>query len=140
MKIDEYASSFVGEPYSWGSWSVCEWAVQQTLKELGIVSEKKTFKNPTAVMRGESSASPHYVWHVSDFYGSYAGEFDPDLYELEITFTKKPAQFKIGDKVYTRHYEVYLYTVIGLYKNTVVVVNENDDEIEYFEADELKHA
>lgn len=108
MRIDEYAMMFVGEPYSWGTWSVCEWVVQEALKEFGLMTEKKTFKNVEVVPYAADQ------WYVRELNGRTHGYFASHEWDMEITFTKKSEPIHVGDMVNHDEGSYGPYKVLGI--------------------------
>ena len=94
------------------------------------MTEKKTFKNV--------SVYPDYNTKGWTVYNE--GSFSPNEWDMEVTFTKKPKPFNPGDRV---HVEDSWYheggTVLVQYKEQVVVVEE-DDSIQVYDAADLVHS
>jgi len=65
------------------------------------------------------------------------GSFPRDEWDMEVTFTKKAPQFPVGAKTKSKYSNAYTYTVLAQWKDTVIVVDESDNEIEHFDADDL---
>lgn len=94
------------------------------------MAEKKTFTGDVDVQAWS------HQWRVDDTNGN-VHTFPHADWDIEITFTEKAPRFQVGEKVYSEYSSAYTYTVLAQYKDTVVVVDENDDQFEYFEAAEL---
>lgn len=104
------------------------------------MTEKKTFKN--AYIHNEIHGDYHegdMSWRIfqSEGFGETTGKFDSSEWDMEVTFTKKAPQIPVGARVRPKYSTAYTYTVLAQWKDTVVVVDVNDDEIELFDADDL---
>jgi len=96
--------------------------------------EKKTFKN--ALIEMELDGRCYVVTH-SEGLGNPHGQFHMNEWDMQVTFTKKAPQFPVGTKVCSKYGTAYTYTVLAQWKDTVIAVDESDDEIEHFGTDEL---
>lgn len=92
------------------------------------MAEKKTFSTKT------DDGSLQYGAGIY-FYNGH--EFPIDEWDMEVTFTKKAPQFAPGTRVRSKYVNAYVLTVLAQYKDQVVAVDPNDDDIEIFDADDL---
>lgn len=104
VTLSEYAAQFIGDAYEWPAFDWCGTYVQAWLEYYGM-TEKKTFKlseDLTLDYNTDSWRSEEWGWEVG-------GEvFPDDLYDVEITFTKKPRPIKITSVVRHRNWPVWL--------------------------------
>ena len=95
--------------------------------------EKKTFNNLSSVV---NTFDPEHTWLVYGF-NSTGNRFTHREWDMEVIFTRRPPEFKPGQHVRNKYATAYLYTVLAQYKDQVICVDENDDEIEIFETDDI---
>jgi len=100
------------------------------------MTEKKTFKNPYGAY--DTASVIHNGWDLQETADlEPAHFFNSDEWDMEVTFTRKPFQFKPGTRVRSKYTTTYTYEVLAQWKDTVIVVDPTDDEIEYFDYDDL---
>jgi hypothetical protein len=104
------------------------------------MTEKQTFKNPYNVSVMHRTPSGNYNLLVYPDPVSIGEAFASQEWDMEVTFTKKPQQFKPGEKVKSKYMPAYTYTVLAQWKQTVLVVDESDDEIVHFDDYDLVYA
>lgn len=92
------------------------------------MTEKKTFSSKT---------NPGSLQYAMGTYFYDGNEFPIGEWDMEVTFTKKGPQFRPEQRVHSKYSTSYVLTVLAQYKDSVIAVDETDDEIEIFDADDL---
>lgn len=87
------------------------------------MTEKKTFKNVSSVI---NTFDPEHTWVVEGF-RMKSNEFTHREWDMEVTFTKKPEQFKTGDKVTVAEGYYGPYEVLGVSEYEIWLKDRDGD-------------